>query len=465
MAAVGTTRIAFPHQAEALRWGREKKCLGLLHEMRLGKSLVATRWLKEKREAESVLVVAPLSVLPVWEEELAAEGVDSVLLLGSPDQRLRLAQQARGRWCLMNWEGLIVPGQRTAGGKRKAIPSPAASLSWDAVLLDESTRIKNPSALVSKVCCSVFSDAEFRAILSGLPNPSSSLDFFQQMKFLFGEFMGCDSYWRFRDTYFNSDYMGWSWNPRPGAAKKIRDEVHRCCSVLTRKDVGLANEKIWECRYVDLPGRVRREYLRAEKDFEVGDEFTKWKLVSRLWCEQLCGGRPKHMPQFDHDAKIDELRDLLGGDLTGQQVLVWCRYRREIRAVERALRKDGIKVRTLHGGTPVAMRKDYAASIRDGSLQVLVLQYNAGRYGLNLSRCSAAIYFSLTDDPESFAQSQDRLEHPMKKEPLLYLVLLAKDTLDEDRYAALKKKRRQSDTYLRAVWESMQKRLKARRAV
>lgn len=455
-----TRRVPKPHQRYALRWGRELDRVGWFLEMRLGKSLIAARWLLAKKDPWPALIIAPLSVLPVWQDELAAEGTASVLLRGSAEERLRLAEEASRSFCLMNPQGLYSPGHRTLRGKVKPVPSLVALYPWRSVIVDESTCLKNPKAVTSRVASFAFKHAIYKACLSGLPNPKSLLDFFQQMLFLHESFLGCENYWRFRDRHFiQLDPFGSKWAPKKGFAVAMKEHLKLTCHFLTRKEAGLGNEKVFERRYISLPQKVRRAYNNAEKHFELGDTLTQWTFEVRNWLSQMCGGRSKGQPDLHHNAKLNELLELLTGELEGQSVVVWARYRREITAIRDAIRSQGITCSTYTGSTPVEKRGIRTQEFQDGKLQVLVVQQQTGKFGLNLSRSSTSIYFSLLDDPEAFAQSLDRLEHLEKKEPLLYLFLLAQDTIDEDRYQSLREQHRDSKAFMSSYWERFRERV------
>jgi hypothetical protein len=54
-----------------------------------------------------------------------------------------------------------------------------------------------------------------------------------------------------------------------------------------------------------------------------------------------------------------------------------------------------------------------------------------GRYGLDMSKSSTNIYYSNSCSLENRAQSEDRILHPQKSEPLLTIDLAAKGTVDE----------------------------------
>lgn len=457
------SRQPMPHQQDALDWTTGRSAWGYLHEMRLGKTVTTIQAYRDI-PSERNLVVTPLSVIDAWQEELAVEGHTSTLLLGSQDQRVRAYHESADRWFLINFEGTITPGQKTAGGKRRAIPSLVLQeCGFDAVIIDESTRIKNPTSLWSQVLSSpgTFSNAHWRTILTGQVRPRDYVDVFQQLKFLHGEFMGCTNFYQWRDRYFQE--VGYNWVPRRNVKLKIREALDESCHVRTRKQVGLSLPAVHQVRKLDLPVAVRHAYDLVEKEWMTATRISKHALTVRHWLSQICGGSPKEksLAYCDHSSKLTQLKELMQNELEGQQVLVWFRYLKEGRKAEQALRKAGLRVRRVVGSVSRERRAEYVRKFRKGEIQVLLLQYQTMKYGLDMSSADTAIYYSLPDDPEDYFQSLDRIVHPKKKSSLLYIYLAIRNSIDEDKYKILRERKYEGKLFL----ENLYNKVKLRRSI
>ena len=83
----------------------------------------------------------------------------------------------------------------------------ALSVQWDAVVCDESHRIKNPQAKVSKFIAKLTPINRFRLCLSGTPLTHSPLDIYSQARFLDPGVFGT-SWGRFRDRYAITGSLG-----------------------------------------------------------------------------------------------------------------------------------------------------------------------------------------------------------------------------------------------------------------
>jgi hypothetical protein len=57
------------------------------------------------------------------------------------------------------------------------------------------------------------------------------------------------------------------------------------------------------------------------------------------------------------------------------------------------------------------------------------------------------------------AQSEKRIEHPMKKDGLLIIDLLMRGTVDEDVYEVLREKKVESRSFSRALWSKILQRM------
>lgn len=451
------------HQRDALDWSRDKDAFGLVHEMRLGKTLTTIWHFTDDDDAERILVIAPLSVLKNWQDELTSFGIDSIILTGSIDQRVELATANwhSTRWFLLNKEGVIERGHRTSRNKPKAVLSKVCRLGWDAVVVDESTMLKNPKSLLSQcVCDQLRIRVDRRVILTGLPTPKDWRDLFQQMKFLFGRFCGCSNWWQFQDKFFQQGWSQYDLVPKRGALQTIKEEFHRLCHVRTRKQVGLDKEKVHQPRWLELPPKVRREYDLIDKDWKLAGVRTKFAVVKRQWLSQIPGGRLKGDVTLHHNSKLNELLELVGGEMQGQPMVLWFSYVAEVSAATKLLREKGYRVRSIHGAVPQAHRTLYRKQFQSGKVDYLCILVSSFKYGLNLSRASAALYYSMSDNPEDYYQSMDRILHMDKDGPLLYIYLLCRDTIDEDRYNALREGVASSRQLLRRMGEFAQLRRK-----
>jgi SNF2 family DNA or RNA helicase len=418
-------------------------------QMRLGKTLTAIRWLEEKLPLEGrVLIVSPLSVVPVWGSELKLEGHSHYVVHGDLDHRLRVCNMEASKHSkLTAW--LI--GYETL----RCTPSIAYEDYWDAVILDESTKIKNSRAGITKLVTRGFRSAPHRGILSGFPAPESLMDYYTQFLFLNNRFMGSNQFHFWKHEWFRSDANGWDWQPMKGSREAIQKAVASRAYVLTRKDAGIDEERVDEVRYVGMSPSQKSRYVLAKEAFRGTEgQTTKYAMVRFMWMQRIAGGMNSDGTKVISWSKFDELVELLRGELRGESVVVWFRFNAEILAAENRIRQKfpDCRVRTLYGDMPPVDRKRSLEKFTSGRARVLLAQEALGQFGLDLSVSSTVVRYSSGYSAEIRTQSDDRVIHPKKKDRLLYLNLVTVGSTDELVQEAVENKEWTSRQFLRRVY-------------
>ena len=75
-----------------------------------------------------------------------------------------------------------------------------------------------------------------------------------------------------------------------------------------------------------------------------------------------------------------------------------------------------------------------------------------------MAKSNVAIYYSNSYSLEERIQSEDRIEHPIKKSSLLFIDLITKNTVDEDVIKTLKIKNLDSKFFQSKLLENLIKR-------
>jgi len=423
-------RAAMTHQSIALEFSKTRNAFGALMQMRLGKGLVVIRWAQSK-DPKRVLILAPTPTIPDWLNELELENQPVVYLDGSRRERVKRARRKSGGWFITNYEGVCIPLDDDAW------VAPLATMKWDVMILDESTRIKNPTAKITTALIKKTYNTTNKAIMSGYPCPESPMDFYCQMAFLLdGQFMGCNNWWSFRQAYFRNVW-GHEWAPKKDTFHKIKEAVREHCFVLSRKEAGIGSKKIKERRVVKQNSKQIKMVRQIEKDFTVqlasGETLeSKYIVANCSWLSRIAGG-------FDPDgnmintAKAKEVLELLKGELKGEQVVIWFKYNSEIEWMYDFLHGvNGFTCAIVRGGVKVADRREIQRQFAKGRYQLLLVQIKTGKMGIDYSAADTAIYYSHTYSGEERFQSEDRIIHPKKGRPLLLIDLVTEGSIEED---------------------------------
>jgi SNF2 family DNA or RNA helicase len=297
---------------------------------------------------------------------------------------------------------------------------------------------------VNRIAQGELARARYRCVLTGDIAPEGPQDIFEQIKFVYGHFMGRRKFWPWRDEHFRK--MGYEWLPLPGHYQSIKEALHARSYTLTRKDAGIKEQKTFERRFCDLPKDLARAYTECERHYRLppatpfasthafkayGNE-TKYAVAVASWLAQLAGGYVKGREDLDSPHKMMLLAELLLGEYRHEKVVVTFRFNRELEAAGLFLEKNKINHAVIRGGVSLAQRADIQDRFRRSGLDVLLMQVKAVKHGADLSAADTMIRYSLPYNYDDVAQPADRIFHPAKDNVLHYIDLVARRTVDED---------------------------------
>ena len=150
---------------------------------------------------------------------------------------------------------------------------------------------------------------------------------------------------------------------------------------------------------------------------------------------------------------------LFQGDLKYEKVLIWCKYKKEAEYIDYLL--SGSEIRSFVITSDTKDKKKYIDLFKHtNKCQVLVATYGTLDQGVDLSVADTAIRYSLTWSPRQMLQSEDRIIHPSKKTPVLYIDLITKNTVDEDIYHAHQERNLKESLFQNIVYKKFLERLK-----
>lgn len=143
-----------------------------------------------------MLVVAPLSILGVWEEEFqkfAAFPYSLAVLTGSSAKKLDTLRHMNGTALQV-----VVVNYESAWRLEKALTA------WhpDLIIADEGHKIKTHNIAASKAMHRMGAKASYRLLLTGTVITNKAIDVFSQYKFLNPAIYG-NSFYAFRNRYFD----------------------------------------------------------------------------------------------------------------------------------------------------------------------------------------------------------------------------------------------------------------------
>ncbi|MBK9284961.1 MAG: DEAD/DEAH box helicase [Sphingobacteriaceae bacterium] len=436
-------RTPFPYQQKGIEWGLppERDNFALFWEMRLGKTLTAIKILQGKG-VKKPLIVCPKAVIHTWLDELKLEGIENPLVINTDLARvMKPAIQKLETWYVTNYETLIREDISDCG--------------FDAIVCDESHKLKDPKTKISSHLTSEsWRKVPIKGLLTGTPAPENLLEYYQQMKFLFGDFAGCPTFWQFKHRFFkhegNNRYV-----PKYGIADYLSGVLATYCNVLKREHAGIGGKTLYEQRFVSLEGDYKQLYEKYERDWiSKSEEYdAQYAIAAYQHLHQLSGGFHKK-EELKSDHKLKELKSLLRNDLAGEQVVIWCKYLEELETICKEISKYG-RTTFIRGDVPLDVRHQRRLDFNEGHYKYLVCQIKTASQGLDMSGADTAIVYSNEFGAMYRSQLVDRLVHPHKKTPNLIIDIVCENTLCHEVYNSLMAKIDDQNAMLQKVYNKL----------
>jgi SNF2 family DNA or RNA helicase len=423
-------KILKAHQHEALKYLSTKMQGALLMEMRLGKNLSIIRDFKEKGiGSKRILFITLYGAMQSIEDELVDEELPVTVLTGSRAKRLKLLSESRekGGWVISNYES----------AERLMLHEE----DWTAVILDETIKISNPRSKVTKYFISkVWKKFALRYFLNGKVNPESLFQICCQFLFIHDTYMGCRNFWEYRSKYFIQT-SEWDWTPKPGHKQQVWDYVHATAFVKLRKDANIGPDKMYRKRRIAMnPAQKKAVKLLAE-DFAIGDKEYKNDLGVQIGMSYLASGMmPDGSKEILSYKKVEELLQLITQEIDGK-ILVWCRFKAEVWFIARHLNQNRVNNIVITGDYSKDQRKEIKKEFdSDPTCKVAILTEASCAKGQDWSSADTAIYYSNEWSNDLRGQSEDRLVHLEKKNPVLIIDLITETSVDEQVVEGLRTK-------------------------
>ena len=416
----------------------------LLMEMGTGKTLVAIAVaciLYQFGLAERVLVVAPLSLLGVWESELqrfAGVPVNAVVLKGTLDKKKELLSQT-----VPDKLNVVIVNYESAWRMEREL------LAFDAqmIVADEGHKVKEGRTKQSKALHHLGDKARYKLLLTGTLITNRELDVWSQYRFV-NPTIFSTSFYAFRGRFF--DMVGYG-NHIPAFRKSKTDEflkrLHSVAYRVTKAEALDLPDITEETRYVELETKAMKLYRELAKEsyaeMERGEITASNVLTKILRLSQMTGGFVGDDDKSMHavsTAKMEALEDILDSVMAdGKKLVIMARFVAEMDAIAALLEKRGIGYAQVRGGV-----KDRAEEVRrfqeDADCRVFVGQIAAAGLGLTLTAADTLCFFSMDYSMSNFTQAQARIHRIGAKDTCHYLYLIARGTIDEQVIKALQGK-------------------------
>jgi DNA modification methylase/superfamily II DNA or RNA helicase len=363
----------------------ERQRFAAFKDCGLGKTALALAWIDLVLPVVTgkILIIAPLAVIDQWRSEQARfYGKTTIHDVHDQDVQAWAADPSAPRVAITNHEKFHDP-----------IDFHGAI---HAVVLDESSILKNGNGATRTALIQSFPEVPFKLCLSATPAPNDREEYGNHAtflgytrsneEFLSMFFVNRDNGWELKPHGLESFYRylaGWSIYLRSPAAYGFQDNL---------KDLPPVQFHVHSIKWT--PWQEQMEPLAPPRRDPMRRRIFLNKL-SKGFTDQH-GRGPTHKTR-----KIVEL-------CRGKPSIVWVEYNEEADIITQSLKAAKLRVGLIGGNTPEEERTQTVAELQAGRLDVIVSKPRILGFGLNLQFITNQVWSGLTDSYEQFYQAVKR---------------------------------------------------------
>lgn len=423
---------AFAYQHEAFEELKDKEYAAIFHEQGLGKTKIAIDlllyWL-DFREIDTVLVVTKKTLVKNWVEEFGMHTNLRPKVLDSNKRNNYFVFNSSAQAVITNFE--TISGEI----ERMALFLKTRNV---AIIIDESTKIKNPESKLTQDFFSLAPLFKIRVIMTGTPVANRPYDLWAQIYFLDqGKSLGTDfSAFKLENNLSNN--LGHDEEKREAFEDSVSHifEKLKDFSVRETKKNGIISlpSKKYITFYSDFEDEQRRMYeeIRQEMtttihrgNIAIFDESQD--SLKRLLRLVQAASNPRLLDdRYDSiSGKEQMLDDLIHEILArGEKMIVWSCFTDNIDYFCRKYKAQGsVKIT---GKMNVEERGRSVDNFKHGEAQILFATPQSAKEGLTLTVANNCIFYDRGFNLDDYLQAQDRIHRiSQQKQCNIYNLIIA----------------------------------------
>ena len=369
--------MLFPFQQALVQWALKKKRTALFADTGLGKTLMQLEW--ARMTGKRTLILAPLAV--------ALQTVREGQKIQSPCSYARDGRGTQDLITVTNYEMVD-----------KFDPQ-----DYGAVVLDESSILKDVNAKTRSHLTALFSDTEYRMCCTATPSPNDIAELTNHAEFLgvmrrpdvlAKFFVHDDDGWRLKG---HAHSAFWAWMSTWAMALRLPS------------DLGFASDGyMLPClseQLVEVIGPAQEYAQRTGQLFATEMGGITGRQTARRMTTVL---------------RSQRIADVIAADPDNQWI-VWCGLNDEGRNLA-ALLQTAVLV---EGKDSLDYKIDTAMRFTDGSIRVLISKPSIMGFGMNFQNCHKMAFLGLSDSFETYYQAIRRCWRYGQKYPVEVLTVLS----------------------------------------
>ena len=413
------------HQNKIVNLALNNGCYGIFSDTGTGKTIMG---LEIATHYNKTLILCPLSVIETaWIDDCHKFYPDKEIInvwSNSKNNRLKLLNEPADIY-VMNYESF------------KILHNEIRKSGFDCVIVDESSVMKNMSSQITQFIFDLIGVIPHRYVLSGCPTPNHNSEIFPQMKFVDPDIFG-NNYYGFLARYFHQDMANpHYWYQTDNDKERYYARLSEKSIFLKKDDCVDLPEKVFEIKRFDMAKKQRQYYDDIINDIKANiNQWSKFEFTAKLMKlrEVTSGfviGKDGNVISFDNNKEM-LLKEVLS-ELGDKQVIIWCQFQHEIDTLAEKFGGVALTSKTKN-------RDEVIRDFKNGNIKLLFTHPKLVGKGLTFTNCTYNIYYSLSFSYEEFKQSQDRIHRIGQNKKCTYIILQAKDSIEEKMYDCVQRK-------------------------
>lgn len=302
------------------------------------------------------------------------------------------------------------------------------------LVIDESSRFKDPSTKRFKALKKHLKGFSRRLILTGTPTPQGMADLWSQVGILDLGARLETSLTKFRDKYMQPDQINrhtrvvYSWKLKEGAESVITNKIEDICFSLKAEDYLQLPALTNLYHRVEIEKTIRKQYDELRKDMVV--DIKKEKITAPTAAAlankllQFTSGAVYNEAgeaQEVHRTKLEYLESIM--EESSSPTLVFYHFKHSLQ-----------RLRLLFPEA-VVLDDDNIETWRRGEIRMLLAHPQSGGIGINL-QCNVGdtaqtVWFDLPWSSENYIQANARIYRQGQEKPVIIHHLVVSNSIDE----------------------------------
>jgi len=427
---------AFPYQHEAFMAIRDLDYAAVFHEQGLGKTKIAIDlilyWLKN-RDIDTVIVVTKKTLVTNWVKEF---GVHSHL-------RPKLLDNNRGSnfYIFNSSSRILVTNFETVSGEKERLKLFLKTRNV-AIVIDESTKIKNPESKLTQDFFELMELFKIRVVMTGTPVANRPYDIWSQIYFLDkGKALGHD---------FKSFKRSCDLSNELHSNRVRRNEFEYSVSSIFKLISSFSVRETKNSGIISLPTKKYYDILVEFTPMQltmynhVKDEMTielhknsqiildeSPEAIKRLLRLVQVTSNPAIIDDAYSETSSKEMKldELISSILEkNEQVIVWSIFTRNIDLFFKKYKEKGAC--KITGKMSIEDRVNSVDRFKSGKAKILFATPQSAKEGLTLTEANHAIFYDRGFNLDDYLQAQDRIHRISQKKECHIYNLMVENSID-----------------------------------